>query len=62
MQPAPNGLNFFPDYRDWKPVSTTDRFDNNTMRVILGNDVANRAIAANNIHPWPDGAAFAKIA
>ena len=60
--PAPNGLVFFPDYKDWKPISTTDRFDNSTMRVILGNDVAIRAIAENRIHPWPDGATFAKVA
>jgi Haem-binding domain/Cytochrome P460 len=59
---APNGLAFFPDYKNWKPISTTDRFDNDTFRVILGNDVAQRAIAENKIHPWPDGATFAKIA
>ena len=62
VAPTLNGLAFFPDYKNWKPVSTTHRFDNGTFRVILGNDVAQRAIAANNIHPWPDGAAFAKIA
>jgi mono/diheme cytochrome c family protein len=62
VPPAPNGLAFFPDYADWKPVSTTDRFDNGTLRVILGNDVAQRAIALGQVHPWPDGAAFAKIA
>ena len=62
VQPALNGLGFFPDYKNWKPVSTTDRFDNGTMRVILGNDVATRAIADNKVHPWPDGTTFAKIA
>jgi hypothetical protein len=62
VEPAPNGLAFFPDYASWKPVSFTDRFDNGTMRIILGNDVAQKAIAAGNVHPWPDGAAFAKIA
>jgi hypothetical protein len=60
--PAPNGLAFFADYRDWKPISTTERFDNDTLRVILGNSVAQRALAANQIHPWPDGTAFAKLA
>ncbi len=62
VSPAPNGLAFFPDYKDWKPVSTTDRFDNGTLRVILGNDIATKAIASGDIHPWPDGSAFAKIA
>jgi hypothetical protein len=62
VKPTLNGIGFFPDYKNWKPVSTTDRFDNGTFRVILGNDVAQKAIASGNIHPWPDGAAFAKIA
>ncbi len=59
---APNGVAFFSDYKNWKPISTTERYDNQTLRVILGNDVAIRAIAENNIHPWPEGAVFAKIA
>jgi hypothetical protein len=62
VQPAPNGIHFFSGYKNWKPVSTTDRFDNATFRVILGNDVAQKAIAENKIHPWPDGSTFAKIA
>ena len=62
VKPTANGLAFFPDYKDWKPVSTTDRFDNGTFRVILGNDVAQKAIASGTVHPWPDGSAFAKIA
>src|ERR1700712_2517480 len=59
---APNGIAYFPDYKNWKTISTTDRFDNNTHRVIFGNDVAIKAIAENNIHPWPDGTVFAKAA
>ena len=58
----PNGLAFLPDYKNWKPISSTDRGDNHTMRVILGNDIALRAIADKKIQPWPDGAAFAKVA
>ena len=59
---APNGIAFLPEYKDWKAISSTERFDNHTMRVILGNDVAVRAIAENHINPWPDGTAFAKVA
>jgi hypothetical protein len=62
VSPTANGIPFFYGYQDWKPVSTTDRFDNGTLRVILGNDVAQNAIASGNVHPWPDGSAFAKIA
>ena len=57
-----NGLAFFPDYKNWRAISSTDRGDNGTMREILGNDIAVRAIASRQIQPWPDGAAFAKVA
>lgn len=62
VRPAPNGIEFMPDYRNWKAISSTDRFDNHTMREILGNDIAIQAIANHHINPWPDGTAFAKIA
>ena len=60
--PAPNGILFPSDYKNWKPISSTERFDNNSIRQILGNDIAIKAIAENQINPWPDGATFAKIA
>ncbi len=56
-----NGVPFLPDYKNWHEISATDRFDNNSMRVILGNDIAIKAIADNHINPWPDGTAFAKV-
>jgi hypothetical protein len=62
VHPAPNGIAFLPDYKNWKAISSTDRFDNNTMREVLGNDVAVKAIAEHHINPWPDGTAFAKVA
>jgi hypothetical protein len=60
--PAPNGIHFLPDYKDWKTINATDRFDNQTVRVILGNAEAIQAVAGNHTNPWPDGAAFAKVA
>ena len=62
VQPSLNGIQYFPGYRDWKVVSTTNRFDNHTLRVISGNEVAMHAIAAHHINPWPDGTVFAKTA
>jgi hypothetical protein len=62
VENEPNGLAFLPDYKNWKPISSTDRGDNHTMREILGNDIALKAIADKKIQPWPDGAAFAKVA
>ena len=60
--PELNGFPFDPAFESWKPISTTDRGDNNTFRFILGNDMAVKAAQAGNISPWPDGARFAKIA
>jgi hypothetical protein len=62
IAPEFNGLAFLNGYESWKPIATTDRGDNHTLRAILGNDVAVKAIAAKTIMPWPDGAAFAKVA
>jgi hypothetical protein len=62
VKPEFNGVGYVPDYKNWKAISSTDRFDNHTMREILGNDVAVKAIAENHINPWPDGTMFAKVA
>ena len=62
VKPELNGLAFDPTFKTWKPISTTDRGDNNTFRFILGNDIAVKAAQSGNISPWPDGTRFAKIA
>ena len=62
VQPEFNGFSFDSDFEGWKPISFTDRGDNNTFRFILGNDIAVKAIQSGNISPWPDGTRFAKIA
>lgn len=62
VKPEWNGVSFDPSFKSWKPLSFTDRGDNNTFRFILGNDVAVKAAESGNIHPWPDGTRFAKIA
>ena len=61
VRASPNGIAFLPGYKYWKLIGSTVRFDANTLRVILGNDVAIKAIADHKTNPWPDGAAFAKI-
>jgi hypothetical protein len=62
VQPEFDGFPFDPAFESWKPISTTDRGDNNTFRFILGNEVAVKAAQAGNISPWPEGTRFAKIA
>jgi hypothetical protein len=61
VQLAPNGIAFPADYKNWKAIDSTTRFDTDTFRVILGNDIAMKAIADNHINPWPDGTKFAKV-
>jgi cytochrome P460 len=62
VQPEFNGFPFDPAFESWKPISATDRGDNNSFRFILGNAVAVKAANSGNISPWPDGTRFAKIA
>src|SRR6202000_362412 len=50
------------DWINWQSVSTTERYDNGTLRMILGNDVVVRAIREGHTNPYPDGAIFAKAA
>lgn len=59
---ALNGIEYIPDYKNWQVVSTTDRIDNGTMRVIFGNDIAIKAIREKHNNPWPDGTILAKVA
>ena len=61
-EPSPNGIAFMPGYKDWRVISVTHRTDNNTLRAILGNDVAIEAARTGNILPWPDGTVMAKVA
>jgi hypothetical protein len=61
---APNGIAFhdLADFANWQAMSTTERFDNGTMRLILANPIAEQAIKDGHTHPWPRGATFAKVA
>jgi hypothetical protein len=59
---ALNGVAYDPEYKNWQLLSTTERFDTKTMRVIFGNPIAVKAVKEKNIHPWPDGTRFAKAA
>jgi len=64
VKPEYNGIGYeqVAGWINWQPVSTTERYDNGSLRVILGNDVLVRAIREGHTHPYPDGAIFAKAA
>lgn len=61
-QPALNGIPYDGTWKGWKLLAVTDRGDNRQFRLILGNDIAIRAARAGQVHPWPDGTRFAKVA
>lgn len=62
VAPAPNGIAFPADYPNWRVISVSHRTDKNSMRAILGNDIAIEAARTGKTLPWPDGAILAKVA
>lgn len=60
-EPAPNGITMPEGFQDWRVIASSQRNDNKTMRVILGNDAAIAAARSGNTNPWPDGTVFAKL-
>jgi hypothetical protein len=58
---ALNGVRYVTGYQNWQVISTTNRFDNNTMRIVYGNDITVKAIKENNINPFPNGATIVKV-
>lgn len=58
---APNGIEIPENYKDWKVISQSHRVDNNTLRIIIGNDTAIKAAREGQVKPWPDGAILGKL-
>lgn len=56
-----NGISYPAGWQAWSTIAVSHRNDNNTMRVILGNDVAVKAARAGQTNPWPDGAILGKV-
>jgi len=61
VPPAPNGIAFPEGYKDWRVIAVSHRTDNNSLRIILGNDAAIEAGRAGQTNPWPDGAVLGKL-
>ena len=52
----------YPDgWQDWSTIAVSHRNDNNTLRVIVGNETAVEAARSANTKPWPDGAVLGKV-
>jgi hypothetical protein len=60
VQNTLEGVPFHSEYKTWKQIGNTERIENNTIRVVLGNDLAVKTIAENHINRWPDGVIIAK--
>lgn len=61
VRPAPNGIRIPEDFKSWSVIASSHRSDNNTMRIILGNDTAIQAVRYKQTNPWPDGSILAKL-
>lgn len=59
--PTANGIELPAGYREWRVISVSHRTDNNSLRVILGNDAAVAAARAGRTNPWPEGAILGKV-
>jgi hypothetical protein len=60
-EPAPNGIALPDGYEDWRVIGVSQRTDNGTLRVVLGNDMAVDAARAGDTNPWPEGSVLAKL-
>lgn len=57
---SPNGIPYSDDYKNWKVISATDKYDGGSMRIAYGNDIMVKAIGENQL-PFPDGAKIVKV-
>lgn len=58
---APNKMPFPDSYRDWNVLSVSYREDRESLRVIMGNDVAMLAARNKYFPPWPEGTILVKV-
>lgn len=60
--PEPShGIPYPEGWQNWETIAVSHRTDNNTIRVILGNDAAVHAARTGNTNPWPDGSILGKV-
>jgi len=49
------------EYKDWPVLGVSHRTEKNTLRAIVGNEIAIKAARSGNTQPWPDGSIIAKV-
>ncbi len=61
MRGESHGIAYPSGWQDWSTVAVSYRTDNNTIRVVLGNEVAVKAARSGDMRQWPDGAMLGKV-
>lgn len=56
-----HGIAYPTGWQNWATIAVSHRTDNNTIRAILGNDVAVKAARSGKTNPWPNGAILGKV-
>lgn len=56
-----HGIDYPGGWQNWATIAVSHRTDNNTIRTILGNDIAVKAARAGKTNPWPEGAILGKV-
>ncbi len=56
-----HGISYPTGWQNWAAIAVSHRTDNNTLRLILGNDIAVKAARSGNTNPWPDNSIIGKI-
>lgn len=61
MPGSSHGVAYPAGWENWATIAVSHRTDNNTIRTILGNDIAVEAARSGNTNPWPDGSIIGKV-
>lgn len=56
-----NGIAMPEGYKNFRLIGVSQRSDDQTLRAILGNDIAIDAARAGKTNPWPNGTVLAKL-
>jgi hypothetical protein len=56
-----NGIAIPEGYKNFRLIGVSQRADDQTLRAILGNDIAIEAARAGKTNPWPNGTILAKL-
>lgn len=59
--PPANEIAYPTGWQNWSAIAVSHRTDNNTIRLILGNDIAIKAARSGATNPWPDGTILGKV-